>query len=193
MKPLSLLVIIFFITINISSQERKKEIQSISEQFDEIYKVSYNYKENKVIKKVLFENLKENTLDSIRYISKILQSKNKRNNFLKDSLKIIKKELINLKSDIKSIKKETNLISLFGIKLSKIIYKLIVWITVLLLIFLLTYSFFEYKHSFIITSEAKKSLKEVENELSDFRKNSLVREQKLRRLLQDEINKQRGV
>ncbi len=192
MKPLSLLVIIF-ITSNISSQERIKETPSISEQFDKIYRVSSNYKENKVIKKVLFENLKANTLDSIKYMYKVLQSKNKRNNFLKDSLNITKKELINLKSDIKSIKKEADLISLFGIKLSKIIYKLIVWITVLLLIFLLTYSFFEYKHSFIITSEAKKSLKELENEFSDFRRSSLVREQKLGRLLQDEINKQKRV
>ena len=192
MKPLSLLVIIF-ITSNISSQERIKETPSISEQFDKIYRVSSNYKENKVIKKVLFESLKANTLDSIKYMYKVLQSKNKRNNFLKDSLNITKKELINLKSDIKSIKKEADLISLFGIKLSKIIYKLIVWITGLLLIFLLTYSFFEYKHSFIITSEAKKSLKELENEFSDFRRSSLVREQKLGRLLQDEINKQKRV
>ena len=82
---------------------------------------------------------------------------------------------------------------MFGIKLSKFIYKIIIWITILLLIFMLSYSLYEYKNSFLVTSQAKKNLIDAENELSDLRKNSLKKEQKLRRLLQDEINKHKGI
>lgn len=193
MKPLSLLVIFFLITINTYSQKTKKETLTISEQFDEVFRISTNYKENKVISKTIFQNLRNNALDSIERIHKELQLKNQRNNFLKDSLQTIKKELGNLNSDLKLIINEKDTIYLFGIKLSKFIYKIIIWITVLLLIFMLSYSLYEYKNSFLVTSQAKKNLIDAENELSDLRKNSLKKEQKLRRLLQDEINKQKGI
>ena len=193
MKPLNLLVIFFLITINTYSQKTKKETLTISEQFDEVFRISTNYKENKVIRKTIFQNLRNNALDSIERIHKELQLKNQRNNFLKDSLQTIKKELGNLNSDLKLIINEKDTIYLFGIKLSKVIYKIIIWITVLLLIFMLSYSLYEYKNSFLVTSQAKKNLIDAENELSDLRKNSLKKEQKLRRLLQDEINKQKGI
>jgi len=193
MKPLSLLVIFFLITINTYSQKTKKETLTISEQFDEVFRISTNYKENKVISKTIFQNLRNNALDSIERIDKELQLKNQRNNFLKDSLQTIKKELGNLNSDLKLIINEKDTIYLFGIKLSKVIYKIIIWITVLLLIFMLSYSLYEYKNSFFVTSQTKKNLIDAENELSDLRKNSLKKEQKLRRLLQDEINKQKGI
>jgi len=193
MKPLSLLVIFFLITINTYSQKTKKETLTISEQFDEVFRISTNYKENKVIRKTIFQNLRNNALDSIERIHKELQLKNQRNNFLKDSLQTIKKELGNLNSDLKLIINEKDTIYLFGIKLSKFIYKIIIWITILLLIFMLSYSLYEYKNSFLVTSQAKKNLIDAENELSDLRKNSLKKEQKLRRLLQDEINKQKGI
>ncbi|MBT3547133.1 MAG: hypothetical protein HN487_05535 [Flavobacterium sp.] len=193
MKPLNLLVIFFLITINTYSQKTKKETLTISEQFDEVFRISTNYKENKVIRKTIFQNLRNNALDSIERIHKELQLKNQRNNFLKDSLQTIKKELGNLNSDLKLIINEKDTIYLFGIKLSKFIYKIIIWITVLLLIFMLSYSLYENKNSFLVTSQAKKNLIDTENELSDLRKNSLKKEQKLRRLLQDEINKQKGI
>jgi hypothetical protein len=54
--------------------------------------------------------------------------------------------------------------------------------------------FFMYKfsNSNLLTKEAKHNLAEVEQELSQFRKKTLEKEQKLRRQLQDEINKQRN-
>ena len=122
MKPLSLLVIFFLITINTYSQKTKKETLTISEQFDEVFRISTNYKENKVISKTIFQNLRNNALDSIERIHKELQLKNQRNNFLKDSLQTIKKELGNLNSDLKLIINEKDTIYLFGIKLNKIIF-----------------------------------------------------------------------
>jgi|TARA_B110000908_G_C10047084_1_gene354485 hypothetical protein len=193
MKPLNQLVIIFFITISTFAQERKIKTLALSDQFNEIYRISSSYKENKVIKKVLFENLKANVLDSVEHIYKELQSKSQRNIFLKDSLDITKKKLRNLNSEIQLIIKEKNSISMFGIRLSKISYKVILSITLLLLIIILSYSFYEYKNSFHVTSEAKRNLIKVENEFTDFIKKSLEREQKLGRQLQDEINKQQGV
>ncbi|WP_407267387.1 hypothetical protein R8G64_12630 [Tenacibaculum maritimum] len=44
-----------------------------------------------------------------------------------------------------------------------------------------------------MTKEAKNNLAEIEQEFEEHRKKSLEKEQKIRRQLQDEINKQRGV
>ena len=51
---------------------------------------------------------------------------------------------------------------------------------------------FKFFKNNVITKEAKNNLIDVEQELDAHRKKSLEREQKLRRQLQDEINKQRN-
>ena len=57
----------------------------------------------------------------------------------------------------------------------------------------LSYFIYQFKSSYQIILHAKKNVLEAENELANNMKKSLEREQKLRRQLQDEINKQRGV
>ena len=86
-----------------------------------------------------------------------------------------------------------NSISFLGIQLNKSTYTITVWSIILLLIIALFYFIYQYKNSFSILSEAKSNLSETEEELTIYKKKSLEREQKLRRQLQDEINKQRGV
>ena len=56
----------------------------------------------------------------------------------------------------------------------------------------LTYFIFKFSKSNVLTKEAKSNLIEVEQEFEQHRKKTLEREQKLRRQLQDEINKQRN-
>ncbi|MDX1316484.1 MAG: tRNA (guanine-N1)-methyltransferase, partial [Xanthomarina gelatinilytica] len=51
----------------------------------------------------------------------------------------------------------------------------------------------KYKNSHVITKEAKKALEEIEVEFEEHRKTALEREQKVRRQLQDELNKQKGI
>ena len=126
MKPLNLLVIFFLITINTYSQKTKKETLTISEQFDEVFRISTNYKENKVIRKTIFQNLRNNALDSIERIHKELQLKNQRNNFLKDSLQTIKKELGNLNSDLKLIINEKTPIAILTNKNKSFYYPIFI-------------------------------------------------------------------
>jgi len=50
----------------------------------------------------------------------------------------------------------------------------------------------KFKNNIYLTKKAEKNLKDVEIEYEQHRKKTLDREQKLRRTLQDEINKQRN-
>src|SRR5690554_2352796 len=66
------------------------------------------------------------------------------------------------------------------------------WTLVILLIFTALILFFIYKKGNRKTKEAKAKFLETEQELEGLRKRSLEREQKIRRELQDEINKNRS-
>ena len=193
MKSFYLFIFSLFITITTFSQEIKKDTLSILNQFDKVYRKSSSYQEYKVIRKITFQNLKNNVVNIIEGIDKELISKNKKNKILKDSIQSINKNLIALESDLSLINIEKNSIYCFGLDIAKISYKIIIMSTIILLIIMLSYFIYQFKSSYRITSLAKENLLEVENELAIYKKKSLEREQKLRRQLQDEVNKQRGV
>mgnify|MGYP003629967825 FL=1 len=192
MKSLYLLILLLLISTVAVSQETKKDTLTIEEQFDRIYRISSSYQEYKVIRKTTYQGLKTNVLDSIKIIDKELQLKNINNNVLNDSLQEVKKVLEILETDMKFLITEKNSISFLGIQLNKSTYTIIVWSIILLLIIALLYFIYQYKNSYSVTSEAKSNLSEAEEELAIYKKKSLEREQKLRRQLQDEINKQRN-
>tara|TARA_B100001063_G_C16683452_1_gene513082 strand:- start:242 stop:823 length:582 start_codon:yes stop_codon:yes gene_type:complete len=193
MKSLYLLILLLLISTVSISQETKKDTLSIEGKFDLIYKTSSSYKDFKVIRKSRFQNLKNDVLDSIRKIDHELQLNNNKNTVLKDSLKNVNEVLGILDLDMKLLITKKNSISFLGIQLNKSTYTITVWSIILLLIIALFYFIYQYKNSYSILSEAKSNLSETEEELTIYKKKSLEREQKLRRQLQDEINKQRGV
>ncbi len=188
--PLTLLIL--FISLVSFSQENPKEVNTINNQFDEIYRISSSYQSYKVISKDRFQRLKQNVLDSIKTSKKIIIQK-------ENSLKIEKKNTEETKLIFDKTKKDLNesllkedYISLFGIQLKKTTYNILLWGIIVLLLILLFYFIFKFSRSHILTKEAQNNLIDVEQEFENHRKKSLEREQKLRRQLQDEINKQRN-
>ena len=193
MKSLYLLILVLLISTVSISQETKKDTLSIEGKFDLIYKTSSSYKEFKVIRKSRFQNLKNKVSDSIKLLNEELQLKNYKIIRLEQDLNNINKVLLKkIVEEEKEIRKK-NSISFFGLEMKKSSYKIIISIIVILLIVILCYFTYQYKNSYQIILHAKKNVLEAENELANNKKKSLEREQKLRRQLQDEINKQRGV
>ena len=193
MKSIYSIIFILLISFTSNSQVVKKDTLTISEQFDRIYRISSSYQEYKVVKKTTYKNLKTNVLDSIKTLEKEFELKSNSNIVLNDSLQEVKKVLDILDTDMKLMISTKNSISLFGFQINKSTYSLVVWGLIILLVIVLSYFVFQYKNSSVITSEAKSNMIEAEEELAIFKKKSLEREQKLRRQLQDEINKQRGI
>ena len=118
-----------------------------------------------------------------------------KNNLLKASKLDSKKnkDLLTLtKITLETALKKENSISFFGIQLSKFIYNLLLWTLISLLLILVLYLSFKFQKNNFLTKRAAQNLKDVEHEYEQHRKKALEREQKLRRTLQDEINKQRN-
>ncbi|GAL80099.1 hypothetical protein JCM19274_3669 [Algibacter lectus] len=80
---------------------------------------------------------------------------------------------------------------MFGLQMSKSSYNVLMWSIIGGLLAFLLFFIYKFNNSNAITRAAKKSLAETEEEFEEHRKTALEREQKVRRQLQDEINKQK--
>jgi len=195
MKSLFFTLFLLFIQYTSFSQENNNvviEDKTLEGQFDKINRISTSYQTYKVISKDKFQKLKNNVLDSIKASNKDLKEqkvllKNERDNVAK-----LNAELNKTKEDLKKAQEKENSISLFGFQISKVTYNLILWLIIISLALALAFFVFKFSKSNILTKKAKEDLEDVEQEFEVHRKKSLEREQKLRRQLQDEINKQRN-
>ena len=192
MKSLYPLLFVLMVSVSAFAQE-KKDTLTIAEQFDKIYRTSSSYQEYKVIRKTRYQELKKGVSDSLNVLKSNVKAKDQLIDEQKDSIQEIKKVADILGMDLKQTITQKNSIAFLGIEFSKSTYNIIVWSLIGILLIALLYFIYQFKNSFAITSQAKNNLEDVEQEFAVHKKKSLEREQKLRRQLQDEINKQRGV
>ena len=191
MKSIYLFSIALFILV--SSFAQQKDTSSVKEKFNLIYNTSSSYKEFKVIRKSRFLNLRDQASDSIKLLNNELELKGEKINTLEQDLNNINKVLLNSIAEKTAAIEMKNSIFFFGLKLHKSSYKFMNWMIFTLLVGALSFFIYKYKSSYRIILSAKESLQESEEELVKFKKKSMENDQKLRRQLQDEINKQRGV
>jgi uncharacterized protein HemX len=192
MKSFFLVLLIITSNFSIAAQQKVTEENTLENQFDKIYRVSTSYQTYKVINKLGYQKLKNNVIDSINNIKELLSEKesllkSKDENIKRLNTKI-KKTQLNLDA---SITKE-NSILLFGLELKKTTYNIILWTLITALITGVGFLAYKFSNSNILTKEAENNLADIEEELKHFKKKSTEKEQKLRRQLQDEINKQRN-
>ena len=180
-------------SVNTFSQKTKNDTLSLSKQFEQVYRRSSSYKDFKVIRKSTFQNLKKNTLDSIKIIDEKLKIESQKNTRLEQEISSVAKIRLEQDLELSEAILEKNTISFVGLKLKKNTFKIIIWSIFFMFIIIICYLAYKLKDGVRITSQAKKELTRVEKEFNSHKKKSLVRDQKLRRQLQDEINKQRGI
>jgi preprotein translocase subunit SecF len=195
------LLLLFVLTISFAQETPKHKINSINEgsieeQFDYISRISSNYndkgKRYEVINRIYFESLKTNVIDSLKVLENQIIDSNKTIEAQEKSNSAIQNELENTKVILEKTDSEKDKISLFGMQLSKGLYNIMLWSIIGVLLLLVFTFIYKFKSSNSITKAAKKSLEETEQEFEEHRRVALEREQKVRRQLQDEINKQKG-
>ena len=186
-------LLLFLFTVSFSfSQETAKKAMSIEKQFDEIYRKSNSYEAYKIIKKEYYQRLKLNTIDTLEYANKKISEKEQLLFIQKNKMEKNKLFLTKTTLDLKRSLERENSISFFGIEVTKIFYNLLLWSIILFLLIYLAFYVVKFTRNNKLTKKAQTELTGLENEFEVFRKKSLQREQKLRRQLQDEINKQRN-
>ena len=165
---------------------------TIDNQFEFVIRRSNSWQDYKTVKKTWLYALKSHTIDSLNAVHKNLSDTKAVVAKQAEEIANLKTSLSNTQSTLSATNEEKDNISLFGIQMSKAGYKVLMWSIAAGLLALLLFFIYKFKGSNSATREAKNKLNEVEIEFEDHRRNALEREQKVRRQLQDELNKQKS-
>ncbi|GLB51596.1 hypothetical protein NBRC110019_06350 [Neptunitalea chrysea] len=193
-----LLFLFTCITLTVSAQndatekeEPSLESGTLESQFNYVFKKSYKYKSNKVIKIEWFEALKKHTLDSLKSVRKDLITSNENVTSQEAEITTLKSKLADTKITLDETRSEKDSMLLFGMQMSKTGYNMVLWGTIIALMVALLLFIYKFKNSHLVTKEAQDRLSELQEEYDNHRRLALEREQKVRRQLQDELNKRK--
>ncbi len=192
-----LLLTLFSISISAQTKLSKKELDNLpntlKNQFIKTYGKAKRWHEYKMITKADFQSLQKNALDSISSLKKDITVRQEKMNEQSQNISSLNKKMEELTNELQNSLGKENQISFLGININKTSYNLILWSAIGVLLLGMIFFIFRHKNSNILTKQAKKDLDEIEQEFESHRKKAIEKEQKLRRQLQDEINKQRGI
>tara|TARA_R110000868_G_scaffold194178_3_gene439527 strand:+ start:23059 stop:23697 length:639 start_codon:yes stop_codon:yes gene_type:complete len=203
LKSLTAILFFYLCTLNTFAQSNQAEDKlsldsgTINNQFEYVIQKSSSWTDErgqsyKVTKRNWLYDLKAHTLDSLKAVHKELLDT--QTVVLNQSKEItdLKTNLTNTLSDLEKTDSEKNNMSLFGMHMSKTGYNILMWTIIAGLLALLLFFVYKFNNSNAVTRDAKYALSEMEEEFEEHRKTALEREQKVRRQLQDEINKQKA-
>ena len=174
------------------SQEEKQYPATIEGQFDELVDKSGNWEKFKLVKKESIYTFKKTLLDSIKEQKSLLREKLDTISVQSSRIKELNLNIQNLQSELDKEKNRNDSIDFFGLTIEKGVYSIIVWGIIAVLAILLVIFISRYTSSNSITRGALKDLEDLQNEYEEYRTKAIEREQKVRRQLQDEINKHRS-
>ena len=193
---LSALTVLCFSTVSAQTgnDEEKLSLNSgtIDNQFEYVIRRSNSWQDYKTVKKTWLYALKAHTIDSLKAVHKDLDDTQAIVETQAKEIEDLKANLANTKTSLDNTIAEKDSMELFGIQTSKPNYSLILWSIVGVLSALLLFFIYKFRNSNAVTKQAKKTLAETEEEFEEHRRVALEREQKVRRQLQDEINKQKN-
>ncbi|WP_034921263.1 hypothetical protein [Gillisia sp. CAL575] len=188
-KLLLLGLAILFLTFSATAQDSEESENPVEDEFTRIIEGSNDYQGYKVVDYNDLVKLKQNTANFISNINnEIVTQKNTIDQQQKEVIQL-KKNLESTQDNLKAVTAEKDAITFLGMPFSKGTYMALMWGIVAILILFLLFFIFQFKKGHVQTSEARNNLIETEKEFEAFKAKSLVKEQRLGRLLQDERNK----
>ena len=107
------------------------------------------------------------------------------------TIKELNDKITEIQAALNQTKDQKDSVNFFGLLISKSLYNTIMWSIVLALASLLVLYIYKFSNGNVVTKKSINDLNELQEEYENYRKAAIEREQKVRRQLQDEINKHR--
>ena len=107
------------------------------------------------------------------------------------TIKELNDKITEIQAALDQTKDQKDSVNFFGLLISKSLYNTIMWSIVLALASLLVLYIYKFSNGNVVTKKSINDLNELQEEYENYRKAAIEREQKVRRQLQDEINKHR--
>ncbi len=192
-----ILLLVFGSTLINAQEQQSINEGTINDQFEFLLKKSGNFKGTngqpyEAVRRSLLLALQAHTIDSIKTIQTKLDNSKTVVNTQQKEINDLKTKLSQTQSELATTNTKKDSMELFGLQMSKTNYNLLLWSIIIALLVLLIMFIYKFKNSNTITKSAKNTLSEIEEEFEEHRRTALEREQKVRRQLQDELNKQKG-
>ncbi|MGI8893640.1 MAG: tRNA (guanine-N1)-methyltransferase [Bacteroidia bacterium] len=171
--------------------EDKRSLDSgpIEERFDYMIDKSNRFQEYRVVKQTWLHKLKGHVVDSLKVLNNELnQAQNAitQHKAQKDSMAA---EVAEANQSSDELRQEKDSIVFMGMMLEKNTFLTFMWFTYAFLLVALFFFIYKYKNSNRVTLETRHTLDETREEYELHKKRAMEKEQKLKRELQDELNR----
>ncbi len=186
---IKLLTLISITLFNYSSFAQPLDTLDIVSKVDYIINNSNKYKEFKVVKKTWLLDLKSHLTDSLEVQTTASAKTNKKIGTQKEEIESLKQTIAETNSVLTNANSAKDKISILGMSLDKGTYNALMFSTIIVLLVLLLVYILRFRTSNRSTVETKKNYGILDNEFELYKRSALDKEQKLKRQLQDEINK----
>lgn len=162
---------------------------TIDSQFVYLYSISRTQNGIEHIRIPNLEQVRKNVADTIQSLTQQIVDLKAREGSEQATIAALTDSLTLVRGQLQVAQQEKDSFSFIGISLQKGTYSMMMWAIVFLLAATLAIFIYRFNQSHAVTREAQKSLAELQEEFDGHRKKALEKEQKLKRQLQDEINK----
>lgn len=165
---------------------------TIDSQFIYLYAISRTQDGIEHVRQANLEQIRKNIADTIRVLTKEISDLKSKDGSQQAAVEAMTDSLAQARNELQIAQREKDSFSFIGVSLEKSTYSLIMWGIVLLLAAALIFYIYRYNQGHMVTNDTKKAIEELQEEFDQHRKKAMEKEQKLKRQLQDELNKRLG-
>lgn len=164
----------------------------IDSQFIYLSAISRSQDDLKLIRRVNLERVRQNVADSLASLRKQIASISSSIGDQETNLSLLNDSLSQVRQELQTAQESKDNFAFLGMAMHKSTYSLLVWGIILLLTAVLIFYIYRFNQSNVVTRDTRKAIDELQSEFDQHRKKAMEKEQKLKRQLQDEINKRLG-
>lgn len=165
---------------------------TIDSQFIYLYAISRTQDGIEHVRHANLERIRKNVADTIKALTKEITELKAKDGNQQAAVDAMTDSLSQVRANLETAQREKDSFSFIGISLQKSTYSLMMWGIVLILAIALTFYVYRHNQSHVVTKDTKKAIEQLQAEFDQHRKKAMEKEQKLKRQLQDELNKRMG-
>ena len=177
MKKYYILLILLFISNLVQAQTDEDSIPSIVDQYDKLIEESSSYKEYQMIKEKDVEAYRQELVANKDSLEDMIDTFKEEKSELKANIEGLQSDLERTERNLEELQEATESIGFFGMRLGKTTYHVIVWSIIGLLVVIAILLFINYRRSNVITKATKESMKNLEIEYEEYRRNAIEKQQ----------------
>ena len=160
-------------------------LPTIIDKYDQLIEEGSTYKEYNMVKKKKVKSFRDEILASKDSLENIIEQQKNKQNELNESIDNLEEELAETKQTSGQLRKRTDSIAFLGMQLEKTVYHLIVWSIIGILAVISILLFINYRKSHVVTKATKESMRNLETEYEEYRRNAIEKQQQQGRKILD--------